>query len=297
MGSGFRSLHRVPEPERSRSQRPASRTERVAGHPRPARKTCRPPPTPAHPAKLPERWSLEVAPQGGVLASCGRAAGGLSSGARISHAKLIPPRHAGRPPAQGCAVLGRAAVSSPLRPLRHGVQYCAGSRASPIPLTCQLSSGADAEGRSVGPRTPATSLPRPARAARCRAGVSDSGGPSAVALLGTRVSAPPPLANRRPFFPSGPLACSILPAAAAGSGHPGSARVSETKWLPGCVPCHCPSNPPLECPAHLPLTCKCPPLRLCGNGALCATLPRGHVAAGLVDTRPPTQLQERGGSI
>lgn len=277
MGSGFRFLHRVPEPERSRAQRPASRTECGAGHPLPARKTSRPPPRPPtlrpRRAKLPERWSLEVAPQGGVRASCGRAAGGLRSGARFSHAKLIPPRHAGRPPAQGCAVLGRAAVSSPLRPLRHGVQYGAGSRANPTPLTCQLSTSADAEGRGVGPRTLATSLPRPARAARCRAEVSASGEPGAVVLQGTGVSAPPRLVNRLPFFPSGPLACPILAAAAAGSGHPGSARVSETKWPPGCAPCHGSSNPPLECPAHLPLRCKCPTLRPRGNGALCATLP------------------------
>lgn len=174
-------------------------------------------------------------------------------------------------------MLGRAAVSSPLRPLRHGVQYGAGSRASPTPLTCQLSTGADAEGRGVGPRTLATSLPRPARAARCRAEDSASGGPGAVVLLGTGVSAPTRLVNCLPFFPSGPLACPILAAAlcrfsAAGSGHPGSSR-AETKWPPGCAPCHGSSNPPLECPAHLPLRCKCPTLRPRGNGALCATLP------------------------
>lgn len=125
-----------------------------------------------------------MAPRGGVRASCGRAAGGLRSGARISHAKLIPPRHAGRPPARGCAVLGPAAVSSPLRPLRHGVPGGAGSPASSTPLTCQLCSSAGAEGRGAGPRTLATSLPRPARAARCRARVPASREPSAQPYSG-----------------------------------------------------------------------------------------------------------------
>lgn len=160
----------MPEPERSRAKRPAAGTVRGSGHPRPARRTVAPsPPCAPCRAKLPERWSLAVAPRGGVRASCGRTASGLRSGARISHAKLIPPRHAGRPPARGCAVLGRAAVSSLLRPLRHGVPCGAGSPASSTPLTCQLCSSAGAEGRRAGPRTLATSLQRPAPAARCRA--------------------------------------------------------------------------------------------------------------------------------
>lgn len=171
----------MPEPERSRAQRPAARTERGSSHPCPVDKICSPHPT--RPPCAPSRQvtgalELAVAPRGGARASCGRAAGGLHSAARISHAKLIPPRHAGRPPARGCAVLGRAAVSSPLRPLRHGVPCRAGSQASPTPLTCQLSSSADAEGHGVGPRTLVTSLPRPARAARCRARVPASRGPA-----------------------------------------------------------------------------------------------------------------------
>lgn len=175
LGSGFSFLHpgarAREEPGRRgpRQKHPAASTTRA----RPAGLVALalpPPPTPPlrpRRATLPERWSLAVAPRGGVRASCGRAASGLRGGARISHAKLIPPRHAGCPPARGCAVLGRAAVSSPLRPLRRGVPCGAGHPASSTPLTCQLSSRA--EGRAAGPRTLATSPLRPERAARCGA--------------------------------------------------------------------------------------------------------------------------------
>lgn len=160
----------MPEPERSRAQGPRQgQCAALATRARPAGPVAPRPPCAPCRAKLPECWSLTVAPRGGVRASCGRAASGLRSGARISHAKLIPPRHAGRPPARGCAVLGRAAVSSPLRPLRHGVPCGSGSPASSTPLTCQLCFSAGAKGRGAGPRTLATSLQRPARAARCRA--------------------------------------------------------------------------------------------------------------------------------
>lgn len=176
-----------------------------------------------------ERWSLAVAPRGGARASCGRAAGGLRSGARISQAKLIPPRHAGRPPARGCAVLGRAAVSSPLRPLRHGVPCGAGSPASSTPLTGQLSSSARAEGSGAGPRTLATSLLRPARAARCTARVPPPGDPARSLTRDrdarSRAAGEPPTVL--PFWSS---ARPIRAAAVASSGHPGSSRVAATKW-------------------------------------------------------------------
>ncbi|MEJ1276705.1 hypothetical protein NN561_007614 [Cricetulus griseus] len=153
LGSDFSFLNPCARAREEPGRRgPATGTPRRACHSCPARRTCRPPPTlrPRR-ATLPERWSLAVAPRGGVRASCGRAASGLRGGARISHAKLIPPRHAGRPPARGCAVLGRAAVSSPLRPLCRGVPCCAGHRASSAPLTCQLSSLTEGRGAARVP--------------------------------------------------------------------------------------------------------------------------------------------------
>lgn len=190
-----------PSPRGTGAQRPATGTPRGAYHSCPAHRTCRPRPPPAltlrpRRATLPERWSLAVAPRGGVRASCGRAASGLRGGARISHAKLIPPRHAGRPPARGCAVLGGAAVSSPLRPLRRGVPCGAGHPASSTPLTCQLSSRA--EGRSAGPRTLTTPPLRPARAARCgaRGPASRGAGAQPYSGLGRRLHADRSVADR-----------------------------------------------------------------------------------------------------
>lgn len=173
----------MPEPERNRGAEARGRDTARRLPLVPGPQTCRPPPTlrPRR-ATLPVRWSLAVAPRGGVRASCGRAASGLHGGARISHAKLIPPRHAGRPPARGCAVLHRAAVSSPLRPLRLGVPCCAGHPASPTPSTCQLPSLT--EGGGAGPRTLATSPLRSARAARCGARGSASRGPGAQPYSG-----------------------------------------------------------------------------------------------------------------
>lgn len=187
------SCTRVPEPERNRGAEARDRNtpRRLPLVPGPQDLSPSPPLTPTPPlrprrATLPERWSLAVAPRGGVRASCGRAASGLRGGARISHAKLIPPRHAGRPPARGCAVLGRAAVSSPLRPLRRGVPCGAGHPASLTPLTCQLSSRAGE--RAAGPRTLATPPLRPERAARCPR--SRLPGCRRTALLGTGAPAP-----------------------------------------------------------------------------------------------------------
>lgn len=213
-----------------------------------------------------------MAPRGGARASCGRAAGGLRSGARISQAKLIPPRHAGRPPARGCAVLGRAAVSSPLRPLRHGVPCGARSPASSTPLTHPLSSSARAEGSGAGPRTLATSLLRPARAARCTARVPPPGDPARSLTrdwdASSRAAGEPPTVL--PFWSSSPTdsrsSCGKLRP-------PWLLQSRSDEMASGCAPRLGPSNPPLGCPAHLPPRCGCPPLRPRGNGALCATLP------------------------
>lgn len=149
-----------------------------------------------------ERWSLAVAPRGGARASCGRAAGGLRSGARISQAKLIPPRHAGRPPARGCAVLGRAAVSSPLRPLRHGVPCGAGSPASSTPLTCQLSSSSGAR-----------------RGARRRS--QDTGDLSVATCAGGEVHGPSPASRGPRAQPYSGLGCQL----------PGGRRTADSSSL------------------------------------------------------------------
>lgn len=231
-----------------------------------------------------------MAPRGGVRASCGRAAGGLRSGARISHAKLIPPRHAGRPPARGCAVLGRAAVSSPLRPLRPWVPCRADPPASSTPRTCQLSASASAsaEGRGVGPRTLATSLSRPERAARCRARVPASRGPGAQSYsgLGCQLHGDRRTADRSSPLVLQPVRVSQQPRQARATLAPtGSPRGNG---LRGCAPCQGRSNPPLRCPAHLPPRCKCPPLRPRGNGALCAAFlgSRSCGSGGRASTQP-----------